>query len=203
MSNTIKKRLTERYVPKNYELKHEDKNLHIYYGGSNERPIMLVFKAKGKNSIFHKYFRNTEDREKKKQELIDSHNKRSEYMAERLNKRKRPHQIKIGDIFYSSWGYDQTNVNFYQVIDTTEKTVTVQEIMGSITRRDTDMSGYTVAVKDSFIANTERGQKYEKEYAPMRKIVNMAGDRPSIKIESFEWAWLDKPGQEHSWSSWA
>lgn len=25
--------------------------------------------------------------------------------------------FKIGDIFYSSWGYDQTNTNFYQITE--------------------------------------------------------------------------------------
>lgn len=27
--------------------------------------------------------------------------------------------VKIGDIFYASWGYDQTNVDWYQVVDVT------------------------------------------------------------------------------------
>ena len=28
--------------------------------------------------------------------------------------------VKVGDIFYTSWGYDQTNVDWYQVVDVTE-----------------------------------------------------------------------------------
>lgn len=30
---------------------------------------------------------------------------------------KRNHNVKVGDVFYTSWGYEQTNVNFFQVIE--------------------------------------------------------------------------------------
>lgn len=29
---------------------------------------------------------------------------------------------QVGDIFYSSWGYEQTNVTFWQIVKLTEKT---------------------------------------------------------------------------------
>jgi len=39
--------------------------------------------------------------------------------------------IKLGDIFKSSWGYDQTNVDFYQVTRViSEKTIEVTPIEG-------------------------------------------------------------------------
>lgn len=36
--------------------------------------------------------------------------------------------VKAGDIFYTSWGYEQTNVEFYQVVRATAKTVWLAEI---------------------------------------------------------------------------
>ena len=30
---------------------------------------------------------------------------------------KRTHSVKVGDLFYTSWGYEQTNVDFFQVIE--------------------------------------------------------------------------------------
>lgn len=30
---------------------------------------------------------------------------------------KRNHNVKVGDVFYTSWGYEQTNVDFFQVIE--------------------------------------------------------------------------------------
>lgn len=35
---------------------------------------------------------------------------------------------KVGDVFSNSWGYDQTNVDFYEVVSITESTVTIREI---------------------------------------------------------------------------
>lgn len=35
--------------------------------------------------------------------------------------------VKVGDFFYSSWGYDQTNVDFYKVVGLTPKGVKVQK----------------------------------------------------------------------------
>jgi hypothetical protein len=36
--------------------------------------------------------------------------------------------FKVGDIVNTSWGYEQTNVEFYQVIEVKPKTITVQRI---------------------------------------------------------------------------
>jgi len=38
------------------------------------------------------------------------------------------HDIQIGNIFTHSWGYDQTNIDFYQVVKATPKTVIVRKI---------------------------------------------------------------------------
>jgi hypothetical protein len=35
--------------------------------------------------------------------------------------------VKVGDYFVSSWGYDQTNVDFYKVVAVTAKSIKVQE----------------------------------------------------------------------------
>ena len=36
--------------------------------------------------------------------------------------------FKTGDILYSSWGYDQTNINFYEVIKATGSSTVVREL---------------------------------------------------------------------------
>ena len=35
---------------------------------------------------------------------------------------------KPGDLFYTSWGYEQTNIDYYQVVSVTAKTLTLREI---------------------------------------------------------------------------
>lgn len=38
------------------------------------------------------------------------------------------HGVTVGDVFVESWGYDQTNVDYYQVIRTTKAMVELREI---------------------------------------------------------------------------
>ena len=38
------------------------------------------------------------------------------------------HGYKVGDILYISWGYEQTNLDFFQVVAATEKTVRIVEV---------------------------------------------------------------------------
>lgn len=69
------------------------------------------------------------------QDKIDDHTKwdtiRANSKAERKAKQdavKASDYYKVGDILYSVWGYDQTNVDFYQVIGIGNKTITVTPV---------------------------------------------------------------------------
>jgi hypothetical protein len=64
------------------------------------------------------------------------------------------HNIKPGDIFYNSWGYDQTNIDFYQVIKTTAKTITLRKIKSKSDDYNAYyMTGSKVAVKNAFCSD--------------------------------------------------
>jgi hypothetical protein len=64
------------------------------------------------------------------------------------------HNIKAGDIFYNSWGYEQTNIDFFQVVSVTAKTITLREVKSSVVDYNGHyMSGSKKAVKDVFASN--------------------------------------------------
>lgn len=66
---------------------------------------------------------------------------------------------KIGDIVYNSWGWEQTNIDFYQVIEITNKTITVKEIMQSYVENSGLSHGMAcdvIACKDQFRSNGEQ-----------------------------------------------
>lgn len=61
--------------------------------------------------------------------------------------------VKIGDVFYSSWGYEQTNVDYYQVVGIKGKaSVELREIAGAIVENGR-ASGTIVPVVDHFISD--------------------------------------------------
>ena len=64
-----------------------------------------------------------------------------------------PNPFKVGDVFYDSWGYDQTNIDFYQVVETTARTVTLREIASRVEHRSgySDMSHFVTPDPDVFL----------------------------------------------------
>ena len=64
------------------------------------------------------------------------------------------HNIKKGDIFYHSWGWEQTNIDYYQVVSVTEKTISLKAIKGiSEDYNSNQMKGSVNPIKDNFINN--------------------------------------------------
>ncbi len=76
--------------------------------------------------------------------------------AERALARKAPHTLKIGDILYSSWGYDQTNIDYYQVTKViSDHSVQIRPIASKITDHSSDRTDYVVPVKNAFTGPAE------------------------------------------------
>lgn len=76
--------------------------------------------------------------------------------------------VQVGDFFYSSWGYDQTNVDFYKVVGMTPsgKSVRVQKWTSSVV----EDNGPQVYVVPGDAPCTERVRKAgvsEEEYWAM------------------------------------
>lgn len=62
------------------------------------------------------------------------------------------HNYKVGQVIYNSWGYDQTNINFYQVIEVKEKSIVLQEVSKSIVAGSEGfMSARVKPVENAFI----------------------------------------------------
>ena len=59
--------------------------------------------------------------------------------------------VKVGDIFYNSWGYDQTNIDWYQVVQVSPsgKTCKIRPIAGKV-KETGFMSGQTTPQKNKF-----------------------------------------------------
>ena len=80
--------------------------------------------------------------------------------------------LRVGDILYSSWGWEQTNIDFYQVITIRGCTVRLQQLDQQITE-DGYMCGITVPIPDAF-KGKEQSHRMTKNY---------------IRIDSCRTAW--------------
>ncbi len=68
----------------------------------------------------------------------------------------------VGDILYTSWGYDQTNVDFYQVIEAKGATATIRKIAGRTASSERG-SDYVVPQPGSFIGAPKK-KRVQKDH---------------------------------------
>jgi hypothetical protein len=62
------------------------------------------------------------------------------------------HIFEVGSIFYNSWGYEQTNISFYQVVEVKSKSIMIQKIASSFVKGSEGfMCANVKPVKNAFI----------------------------------------------------
>ena len=90
--------------------------------------------------------------------------------------------VKVGTILYSSWGYDQTNIDYYMVTKIIGKTfVEIQRIESQLD--ESKSNAYTDAVMPYKVLNPA-ARKF-------RKKVRVDGDGDvSVRLNTYSNAWL-------------
>src|ERR1035437_248284 len=127
----------------------------------------IFFIGKQTNHAWYNSFRNVEDMKNKIKTSISSlmsfEERKQKNKVERKEKfDKALAEMKIGDLFYSSWGYEQTNVDFYQVTEKKGKTFTVKQIHSATVKDSTmphGMADDRVPFKNSFLDETQNLHK--------------------------------------------
>lgn len=91
--------------------------------------------------------------------LADAEEAKEARKIARAEARKRALEtVQEGDIFVASWGWEQTNIDAYQVVAKKGATVTLREIaVASVEGSEGFMSDRVVPVKDAFI-----GEEFKK-----------------------------------------
>ena len=126
----------------------------IRFVNRDKKPALIVYLNNSK--MRHEgYYYQTEER---REEVIEGYLKRAEgrkkYKAE---KAARPIvSYEVGDIVYTSWGYEQTNLDFYQVVETRGKATVIVRPIGSKTIEVTSWCSESRSpVKDAFLGEKE------------------------------------------------
>lgn len=139
-------------------------------------PYAIAFVGKQSKPFWHHRFRSDEERQRTIDETATSRLRTLQEKQRRVDEKKNfQHGLKKGDILASSWGYDQTNVDFYEVTEVVGKSVIIREIAS----KDASPHGdRVVAVPGHFIGS------------PMRKMPQGSGGSLYVKITSFANAYL-------------
>lgn len=100
--------------------------------------------------------------------------------------------VAVNDVFVSSWGYEQTNVNFYQVMAVRgKKTVILREIRAEVVNYEHSMVGNKKPVLNDFVGE-----------AITRRISDRGGEL-AVRIEDYEQASKTRPDELHRFTSYA
>lgn len=125
----------------------------IYLEQDGVYPIVRAYKARATKPFVSHRFATLEKAHDYIYRLTVAEKRIGEEKAAAREAAKKPHTLAVGDILYTSWGYEQTNVEFYQVIELKGKTVVVvREIKREIIE-SSYMAGNVIPVPNAFIGD--------------------------------------------------
>lgn len=148
-------------------LNNEHNGIELYFGGKPNKNIIDMLKAnkfRWHNVKKCWYAKNTENN----MQVAENINNGKIEIIENKKVEENELGIKVGDIFYMSWGYEQTNVDFFRVKALRGKTqVILQEVNLEITQ-DKCVSGmsadrkyngrnYSLVKNSCFVEDNENG----------------------------------------------
>lgn len=129
----------------------------------------------GYKKVQHYRYRSIERMIQDVKNVMDSTEKYKKEKEEYKQQKKERHQeglknikniIKVGDIVYNSWGYEQTNIDFYQVVKVLDASVIIRPISSEIVEgTEGNMCANVKPVPNSFVGDE------------MRKNINFYGDK--------------------------
>ena len=97
--------------------------------------------------------------------------------------------IEVGDIYSSSWGYDQTNVDFYEVVAVTPGSVKIREVDAKIVE-----GKGLVPAKGHFLEKSHL-RRFQDNVAVSKRPSSGYKGQATIKVRSYAWAtpWDGEP----------
>jgi len=163
----------ERKIPFEYIEYKRVNGAVVYYRFVNNRYMAMGWKSDRQVKCeFNYYFTTEEKREefvtKWFESIVSKDQLKNDNKLKMKAIRDQPNPFKEGDIFCYSWGYEQTNVNFYQVVGVKSKSVILREIACKSVNDDAQglelqsMADYVIPVKDNFTNNSEEFIKVVK-----------------------------------------
>ena len=117
-----------RYIPKDSRPIEHPAGLGVAYLYGDGRPCVIAYGGKRTKADWHYSFPTQEAAQKKIDEWFASLTGHETLKAQFKAERNKPHSLKVGDLIYNSWGWEQTNIDFYQVVRVSEHCVWLRKL---------------------------------------------------------------------------
>lgn len=119
--------------------------------------VLFVWNGKQSKPYIKLAFRSKEAREQEKKGAIERAIAREQSKTAQKNKLAElkkvfniNNHLKVGDILVNTWGWEQTNVDFYQIMEIKGRTKLIVKELNQKAEYTGDMSGQTMPLKDNF-----------------------------------------------------
>lgn len=143
--------------------------------GTSQRVWAVGFSGKRAKPDFNCIFQSKEVQQKYVAEWLAKLQAKAERKAERqaeaVAKRAAGHQLAVGDVLEAAWGYEQTNIDYYQVTALIGRCMVEVREIGRMAEQTGYLQGDCVPVKNQF-----------KSEAMRRRVCD---DGRSVKVESW------------------
>jgi hypothetical protein len=132
---------TFRHIPTNYsylECKDIKGTIYTFDDADNKRFVLKAYRGLNLKPAMHYRYSSKERRDTAAMDWY-------KHELEQLTYKKKTTQARtlaVDDVLYTSWGHDQTNINFYQITKLVGKmSVVIQEISSEVIIGDIAMTG--------------------------------------------------------------
>lgn len=163
--------------------------VYTYISQPSGKLAAIAYAGKSNKSAFHNLFRTQEQLDIRVAQFFEGLEAHKRAVVARRGESKQPHTLKVGEIVYNSWGYDQTNIDFYQVVRVSSNFAWLQSINSQSTLDGGcgPMSGHVEPVAD-----TMHGEVTQHR-------VRMYNGNPSIRFEHGAGCVYDGKPKYESW----
>jgi hypothetical protein len=185
-------RIAMRFIPKDYTMYKECENGIVY--ASPNKLHAISFMGTSSKSHWYYQFMCVEKMERAAEIFIEKCAAVKEWQeSKKKDKAEFKTDIKVGDILHTSWGYEQTNVEFFQVLNVKGNTITIQEICA-----DYESTGYMAGRVVAIPNKPAKENHWEGDIctlvdAPILKKRVSVGNSVKINDSASAWIWDGKP----------
>jgi hypothetical protein len=150
-------RTREDYIPAGAE-KQEQADAVVYTYPTRRGPGAVAFVGRATKPKWHFVFQSEAARNEHIERLFADRVRMADDRARAKAEKTRPHTVKEGDFLVDSWGYEQTNVDWFQVTRLVAgATVEARPVESAEVRAgELAMSGTCTPIPDRFIGDTRR-----------------------------------------------
>lgn len=147
----------EVHIPKGFEEIKRVDALGVLVVADPSRLIVMAFAGKAQKPAFYLRFRSVERAEAHVAEWFARIERRAEQKrAEREARKEEGHPLEVGTVLVSSWGWEQTNIDYYEVVKVIGKTTVEVREIAQESKETSSMQGVCIPVPGRYVGEAMR-----------------------------------------------